>query len=134
MKGLIMKINIFVLLVLLCSTISFAEDFKERNDWRHFFADQKVEGTIVIVDERAGGNWVYNKKRAQKRYSPASTFKIPHTLFALDAGVVKDEFQVFPWDGKKKYYKSSNDPKNSKNKEDACLIIFKTSEPSFVLI
>ena len=36
-----------------------------------------------------------------KRYSPASTFKVPHTLFALDAGEVKDEFQVFPWDGVK---------------------------------
>ena len=41
-------------------------------------------------------------ERAGKRYSPASTFKVPHTLFALDAGVVKDEFQVFPWDGVKK--------------------------------
>ena len=40
-------------------------------------------------------------ERAGKRYSPTSTFKVPHTLFALDAGVVKDEFQVFPWDGVK---------------------------------
>ena len=30
---------------------------------------------------------------------PRSKFRI---LFALDAGVVKDEFQVFPWDGVKK--------------------------------
>ena len=45
---------------------------------------------------------VYDRTRAGKRYSPASTFKVPHTLFALDAGVVKDEFQVFPWDGVKR--------------------------------
>ena len=44
---------------------------------------------------------VYDRTRAGKRYSPTSTFKVPHTLFALDAGVVKDEFQVFPWDGVK---------------------------------
>ena len=29
---------------------------------------------------------------------PRSKFRI---LFALDAGVVKDEFQAFPWDGVK---------------------------------
>lgn len=42
---------------------------------------------------------VYNPERAASRFSPASTFKIPHTLFALDAGVVTDEFQVFKRDG-----------------------------------
>lgn len=103
-----MKTIIFALIILMYSTISFAGDFKERDDWGHIFINQRVEGTIVVVDERSGGNWVYNKKRAQKRYSPASTFKIPHALFALDAGVVKDEFQIFPWDGKKKYYESWN--------------------------
>lgn len=36
---------------------------------------------------------VFNEPRAQKRFYPASTYKIPHTLFALDAGLVKDESQ-----------------------------------------
>jgi beta-lactamase class D len=98
-----MKSVIITLLIISYSTISLAKDFQERTDWGHFFTDQKVEGAIVIVDERSGSHWVCNKARAQKRYSPASTFKIPHTLFALDAGAVKDEFQIFPWDGKKRY-------------------------------
>ena len=51
-------------------------------------------------------------ERAGKRYSPASTFKVPHTLFALDAGVVKDEFQVFPWDGVKRGYAPHNQDQN----------------------
>ena len=34
----------------------------------------------------------YDVERAQKRL-PASTFKVPHALFALDAGAVRDEFQ-----------------------------------------
>ena len=42
--------------------------------------------------------WVHDPVRTQRRYVPASTFKIPHSLFALDAGVLKDEFQVIPWD------------------------------------
>ena len=41
----------------------------------------------------------YDVERAQKRFMPASTFKVPHALFALDAGAVRDEFQVTRWDG-----------------------------------
>ena len=54
---------------------------------------------------------VYDRTRG-KRYSPASTFKVPHTLFALDAGVVKDEFLVFPWDGVKRGYAPHNQDQN----------------------
>ena len=44
----------------------------------------------------------YDVERAQKRFMPASTFKVPHALFALDAGAVRDEFQVIRWDGVKR--------------------------------
>ena len=107
-----MRSIIVALLILISTTASFAEDFQERTDWGHFFSDQGVEGAIVVIDERTGDSWVYNKDRAQKRYPPASTFKIPHVLFALDAGVVKNEFQVFPWDGKKRYYDFWNRDQN----------------------
>lgn len=78
-----------------------AETPTERADWKRHFDDAGATGTIVVVDERAPrwAHLVYDAHRAGARYSPASTFKIPHTLFALDAGAVRDEFQVFPWDG-----------------------------------
>ncbi len=103
-----MKSALLAFLILITPVVSFSETFQERPDWGHFFTDHGIEGTIVVVDERVGGHWVYNNARAQKRYSPASTFKIPHTLFALDAGAVKDEFQLFKWDGKKRNYNSWN--------------------------
>ena len=56
------------------------------------FSDQAVDGTIVIADERSGEMLAYDVERAQKRFMPASTFKVPHALFALDAGAVRDEF------------------------------------------
>ena len=34
--------------------------------------------------------WLYDVERAQKRFMPASTFKVPHALFVLDAGAVRD--------------------------------------------
>jgi beta-lactamase class D len=42
---------------------------------------------------------VCNPSRAAQRFVPASTFKIPHTLLALQSGVVVDERRPFIWDG-----------------------------------
>lgn len=76
-----------------------AQDWVERSDWETLFEDAKVTGTIAVVDERRGLSLVYNPDRAHRRFIPASTFKVPHLLFALDAGIAKDEFQTFHWDG-----------------------------------
>ena len=89
---------------------SAAEPFSNRPDWAKYFVDINAIGTIVVHDERANTKhvWVYNSERAKIRYSPASTFKIPHALFALEAGAVRDEFQVFKWDGVKRSYGTWN--------------------------
>ncbi|KGJ90943.1 Beta-lactamase [Colwellia psychrerythraea] len=79
-----------------------------------YFKKYNAKGTIVVLDKRSKENksYVFNQKRAKQRYSPASTYKIPHSLFALDAGLVKDEFQVFPWDGIKRGYSPHNQDQN----------------------
>lgn len=83
---------------------------QERSDWDRYFDQFDAEGTIVVVDERVNDRpvWVHDQERARKRFSPASTFKVPHTLFALDAGVVRDEFQRFEWDGVEREFSGHN--------------------------
>jgi beta-lactamase class D len=88
-----------VLVASLGAGMAAAEPWQERGDWAGYFADAGVEGTIVVVDERVHGHWIHGPARAIMGFHPASTFKIPHALFALDAGVVRDEFQLIPWDG-----------------------------------
>lgn len=93
---------IMVFLSLCISTALCAGDnVVDQTDLHRYFERYDSEGTIVIADYRSGTaeHVVHNLARAKTRFAPASTFKIPHTLFALDAGVVKDEFEVFPWDG-----------------------------------
>jgi beta-lactamase class D len=87
-----------------------AETWQERPDWGQFFQRAGVGGTIVILDQRAGADahFVYGAERALTQFIPASTFKIPHALFALDAGIVRDEFQVFRWDGTQRDIESWN--------------------------
>lgn len=106
---------IFFLLSVLISAEALAQEkSSERPEWKEFFDSHEATGTILIVDSRGLSEKVsvYDRVRASKRYSPASTFKVPHTLFALDAGVVKDEFQIFPWDGVKRGYEPHNQDQN----------------------
>jgi beta-lactamase class D len=70
-----------------------------RPEWERFFSENNATGTILVVDERSDEQWVWNAERAAARFCPASTFKVPHALFALDAGVLRDEFVKIPWDG-----------------------------------
>jgi beta-lactamase class D len=72
----------------------------ERPEWSRYFAEAGAVGSILVADERAGSvsTSVYGLERPRRRYTPASTFKIPHSLFALEPGLLRDEFQVIPWD------------------------------------
>ncbi|WP_212746502.1 class D beta-lactamase [Limnobacter alexandrii] len=86
----------------------------ERQNWKIFFEQHNAEGTLVVLDQRAPGAvfQVHNPRRASAPYLPASTYKIPHALFALEHGVVKDEFQVFKWDGKTREFDVWNSDHN----------------------
>lgn len=100
--------SVSILLLAVISSMSSAAE--ERPDWGRFFDELDANGTIVVVDERVQSRsvLVYGPGRASKRFSPASTFKIPHTLFALDAGAVRDEFQAFEWDGVERGFPGHN--------------------------
>ncbi len=111
----------YILLLMVSLTMSpvaiaktLANESNESNDWDKYFKKYQAQGTIVVLDKRDNQekSLVYNEQRAQRRYSPASTYKIPHSLFALDAGIVKDEFQVFPWDGIERSYPPHNQDQN----------------------
>ena len=95
---------IFFLLSIFFIPEIFAQDkILDEPEWKEFFDKHEATGTILIVDSRfSRKRLVFMTERALEALFSTSTFKVPHTLFALDAGVVKDEFQVFPWDGVKK--------------------------------
>ena len=97
------------------SSIVIARDSMiDKPEWSKHFTQAGVNGTIVVVDERKAPatTMVFDRERAARRYAPASTYKIPHTLFALDAGAVADEFQTFKWDGVKRTFAGHNQDQN----------------------
>ena len=61
------------------------------------FNRHRIEGTMVIESLKGDERYVFNDIRAKTPLLPASTFKIPNTLIALDQGVV-DENSIIVWD------------------------------------
>jgi len=87
----------------LCTALlAHADEWAARPDWSKYFDAQHARGTFVLFDAQTGHYSVYDPQRANKGFLPASTFKIPNALLALDAGVVKDENEIFRWDRKPK--------------------------------
>ena len=63
------------------------------------FAAHDVEGTLVIESLDGYRTIIHNPERASEQFSPASTFKIPNTLIALEHGIVTSKDSPFNWDG-----------------------------------
>nr|6PQI_A Chain A, Class D Carbapenemase OXA-48 [Klebsiella pneumoniae]6PQI_B Chain B, Class D Carbapenemase OXA-48 [Klebsiella pneumoniae]6PQI_C Chain C, Class D Carbapenemase OXA-48 [Klebsiella pneumoniae]6PQI_D Chain D, Class D Carbapenemase OXA-48 [Klebsiella pneumoniae]6PSG_A Chain A, Class D Carbapenemase OXA-48 [Klebsiella pneumoniae]6PSG_B Chain B, Class D Carbapenemase OXA-48 [Klebsiella pneumoniae]6PSG_C Chain C, Class D Carbapenemase OXA-48 [Klebsiella pneumoniae]6PSG_D Chain D, Class D len=77
----------------------YFQGWQENKSWNAHFTEHKSQGVVVLWNENKQQGFTNNLKRANQAFLPASTFKIPNSLIALDLGVVKDEHQVFKWDG-----------------------------------
>ncbi len=58
------------------------------------------KATMVIFDPTSGQMMTCDETRAQTRFVPASTFKIAHTLIALETGAISGVDEEFEWDGR----------------------------------
>jgi len=57
-----------------------------------YFDSAGFKGTFALFDNGTGDFTIYNLNRYKdSAYSPASTFKVVHSLIALETGVVSDE-------------------------------------------
>ena len=65
----------------------------------------EVNGVILIFDKKNNTYHSNDFERANQGFLPASTFKIPNSIIALETGVVKDENTIFKWDGAKRALK-----------------------------
>lgn len=66
----------------------------ERDDLSSIFTDAGVDGTFVLYDVHAGSAVLVGAEQARERAVPASTFKLPNTLIALETRVVSDIDEV----------------------------------------
>jgi beta-lactamase class D len=89
-------------------TASPVVDVPAQPDFGKYFQQANVKGTFILYDLKKDQYLVYNSKRVNTRFIPASTFKIFNSLVALETGSVKDENQVSKWDGVKRKFPAWN--------------------------
>lgn len=66
----------------------------------------KVKGSILIYDVNKNTYYSNDFEWEKEGNIPASTFKIPNSIIALETGVVKNDSTLFKWDGKKRRMKA----------------------------
>ena len=99
------------MLVFLFSSHLMAED----KDLENIFKKNGINGAVIISSLNNDKKYIYNNSRAEKRYIPASTFKILNTLIALDQKVINNENDIIKWDGKKRFYSPWNQDQTLKS-------------------
>ncbi|MGR3885495.1 class D beta-lactamase [Pseudomonas sp. 1152_12] len=86
---------IFFLAGLLIAVPALAVELRTSPAINEVFNKAEVSGTFVLYDANTQ-QWVgHNEKRAETRYTPASTFKIPNSLIGLHTGSVGSLDEVF---------------------------------------
>lgn len=104
-----MKLILKLLLFSFCFTFfalsSFAKEPTEMKELSKIFTKYKANGSILIYDTNNNSYAGYNLPRCNEGFLPASTFKIPNSLLALETGVTNGD-TVFKWNGEELYLKS----------------------------
>ncbi len=98
-----MQFKIKLIFILIFSTNIFAKDIELEN----LFKKYEVKGSLVIESLSTKKIDIYNDERAKTLFSPASTFKIPNTLIALNEGIVNKDSLII-WDKKLRDFDSWN--------------------------
>ncbi len=65
-----------------------------------------VSGAILIYDLERNAYYSNDYSWSRKGFLPASTFKIPNSIIALETSVVEDEHTLFKWDGESRRIKN----------------------------
>jgi beta-lactamase class D len=77
-----------------CSQNNVNED----DSLKKYFDSAGVSGCFAVLDSDQGQFTIYNLRRYRdSAYLPASTFKIVNSLIGVQAGLIKDETTVIPW-------------------------------------
>lgn len=103
-----MFLKVILMLGLFCSL--YAEDASIAK----LFDDETIVGTMLIESLDGTERYVYNNVRAMTPLLPASTFKIPNTLIALQEGVVSADSNI-SWDGVERTVRAWNQDQNLKS-------------------
>ena len=109
-----MRFNWFFIIVVLLLSCKNEERSKKNKDETKFVINNefqeildtiKLEGAILVYDLSKDIYYSNDFDWCEKGNLPASTFKIPNSIIALETGVAKNDSTIFKWDGESRYLK-----------------------------
>lgn len=65
----------------------------------------KVKGAVLIYDIKNKIYYSNDFSWTKMGFIPASTYKIPNSIIALETGVIKNDSAIFKWNGEKRNFK-----------------------------
>ena len=90
------------ILLLILTGLVFQTGFSQKSTEANFesvFNKYGVDGCFVLYNQTDNEYIRYHSNLCDTGYIPASTFKIPHSIIALEEGVIKVTNQIIKWDG-----------------------------------
>jgi beta-lactamase class D len=97
---LLLLLTIGIYLVTQHPVFSQAEpNIEQQTDFAQHFNSLGVNGSILIYDSNQKRFYQHNPERNETPFLPASTYKIPNSLIALETGVIQNDVDVLTWDG-----------------------------------
>jgi beta-lactamase class D len=89
------------IIIMLCTTSLVHSEIHDDKDIAEILHQNNATGTVIIASQNHI-EYIFNQNRAKSLLSPASTFKIPNSIIALETGTIKDQNEIIKWD-KKQY-------------------------------
>lgn len=71
-------------------------------EFQEILQNSNLKGSILIYNTRTNTLYSNDFEWAKVGRLPASTFKIPNSLIALETGIVKNDSSILKWSGKKR--------------------------------
>jgi beta-lactamase class D len=77
-------------------------DSRYKTTYDSILHEYDLKGTLVVFDPQKKIYYSNDFERAKQEFLPASTFKIPNAIIALETGVMTNAETILKWDGQER--------------------------------
>jgi beta-lactamase class D len=105
MRKIVMLLNLILVVNLSANCQTKNPKKMVKTEFGSILDSLKVTGAILIYDVKNKTYYSNDFTWAKTGIIPASTFKIPNSIIALETGIIKNDTVIFKWNGEKRRFK-----------------------------
>lgn len=98
----------YTIIVKIMLVLLIAGEISAQDTQKNIISEYGYKGSFAVLDLKSGEFSYINKDRCSERYLPASTFKIPNSIIALETGVATGKDFMLKWDGVVRSFEAHN--------------------------